>query len=131
MDRILRARLVRFVLVGGGAAALLMALTFALIRAGVPPFAGGLCAYALTFVVAYALQRNWTFEGAGRHGRTLPRYFLLQAGCALASASLSHLLVAVLRWPPAQASAAMTVCVSAVSYVVSTVWVFADDKRPS
>jgi putative flippase GtrA len=124
-------RLVRFVIVGGGSAALLMALTFGLIRAGAPPFAGGLAAYAVSFAVAYLLQRNWTFEGAGSHARTLPRYLALQAGCALLSGGLSHLLATALGWPAAAASAVMTLCVAAVSYLGSSLWVFADDPRAS
>jgi putative flippase GtrA len=123
-----RARLVRFVVVGAGSAGLLMALAFGFIRAGAPPFAGGLAAYAVSFGVAYLLQRNWTFDGAGDHARTLPRYLAVQAGCALASGGLSHLLVAALGWPPALASAVMTVCVAAVSYLASSLWVFADEQ---
>ena len=128
---LLSARVVRFVLVGGGAAGLLMVLTYGFLRLGVPPFPAGLCAYALSFVVAYTLQRNWTFGGAGSHARTLPRYFALQAVLALSSGGLSQVLVKALHWPSAEASAAMTVCVSAISYLGSSRWVFADDDRPS
>lgn len=123
----------RFLIVGGGTAALLMGLSFGLMRLGAPPFGAGLAAYAVSFVVAYTLQRNWTFraEGraAGRHSRTLPRYLLVQASCALVSGALSHLLVRVFGWPPALASAGMTVCVAGVSYFASSLWVFADDAR--
>jgi putative flippase GtrA len=125
-----RARLVRFVIVGVGSAGLLMALTFGFIRAGAPPFVGGLAAYAATFCVAYLLQRNWTFDGAGDHARTLPRYLAVQAGCALVSGGLSHLLVTTFGWPTAAASAVMTVCVAAISFLASSLWVFADEQRP-
>lgn len=124
LRRLLRLQITRFVIVGGSTAALLMALTFAFLRAGAPPFAGGLAAYAITFVIAYLLQRNWTFQRAGRHSRTLPRYLTVQVGCGLASGGLSHLLAGTLGWPPAAASAVMTVCVSAVSYFASSLWVF-------
>lgn len=117
----------RFLIVGGGAAALLWLLTFVFLRLGAPAFASGLGAYAIAFVVAYLLQRNWTFGGAGRHRRTLPRYFLVQASCALASGGLSHLLTSTLGWPAIAASLTMTVCVSAFSYLASTYWVFADE----
>jgi putative flippase GtrA len=118
---------VRFVIVGGGAAALLMALTYAFLRMGVPPFPAGLFAYAICFLVAYSLQRSWTFGGTGAHRRTLPRYLALQAALALVSGVLSQILVRALGWPPAEASAVMTLCVSAVSYLGSSRWVFADD----
>lgn len=123
----LRLRVIRFVIVGGGCAALLMALTYAFLRLGIPPFAAGLCGYGLSFVVAYLLQRNWTFEGVGRHGRTLPRYFTLQAALALSSGGLSLALVKALHWPRAEASAVMTLCVSAISFVGSSRWVFVGD----
>jgi putative flippase GtrA len=121
--------MVRFVLVGGSAAGLLMALTYAFLRLGVPPFPAGLGAYALAFVFAYTLQRNWTFGGAGRHARTLPRYFALQLILALSSGGLSQVLVKALHWPSAEASAVMTLCVSAISYLGSSRWVFAEENQ--
>lgn len=126
---LLRARAVRFVIVGGSATLLLMSLTYVFLRAGAPPFPAGLCAYGVSFVFAYLMQRNWTFGGAGRHSRTLPRYFALQFGLALASGVLTQVLTKQLKWPPAEASAAMTLCVSAISYFGSSRWVFAADKR--
>lgn len=130
LGTVLRARAVRFVIVGGSATMLLMTLTYVFLRAGAPPFPAGLCAYGLSFVFAYLMQRNWTFGGAGRHARTLPRYFVLQFGLALTSGGLSQVLVRTLKWPPAEASAAMTLCVSAISYLGSSRWVFAADKPP-
>lgn len=123
---LLSARVARFVIVGVGSAALLAVVTYLLIQAGVSPFASGLIAYAVAFGVAYALQRNWTFEGAGRHSRTLPRYFLVQAACALISGGLTHALKSWLGWPAAGASLAMTFVVAVISYLASTYWVFAD-----
>lgn len=128
LDRLLQAQLVRFIIVGGGTAAQLMVLTFAFLKAGAPPFLGGAGAYAITFVVAYLLQRNWTFRSAERHARTLPRYFLVQFACGLASGGLAHLLAQVLGWPAAVASAVMTVCVSAISYFATSLWVFSDER---
>ena len=118
----------RFVIVGGGCAALLAALTYAFIQLGMAPFPAGLVAYAISFSVAYLLQRNWTFGGAGRHARTLPRYFLVQASCALASGGLSFVLKALLAWPTVAASLAMTVVVSLLSYVATRYWVFATER---
>jgi len=129
LGKLLRPRLVRFLIVGGSATALLMALTYAFLRLGVPPFRAGIGAYALSFVFAYLLQRNWTFQRAGR--QTLPRYFALQLALALVSGSLSHVLTKALQWPPAAASAVMTVCVSAISYFGSSRWVFAGAREPN
>lgn len=129
ISRLLEPRIVRFVIVGGGATALLMTLTYAFLRLGIAPFPAGLGAYALSFVAAYLLQRNWTFRGAGRLRRTLPRYFALQLGLALTSGGLSHVLNDALGWTPAATSAVMTVCVSAISYLGSSRWVFAGERE--
>lgn len=128
LGSLLGYRLVRFVIVGGGAAALLMTLNFGFMRLGLPPFAAGLTAYAISFVFAYTLQSLWTFPSDKRHSRTLPRYLIVQVCCALISGALSHLLVRMLDWTPAVASAVMTVCVSGLSYFLSSLWVFADDN---
>ena len=122
-------RIVRFLIVGIGAALLFFALTYALVSLGMPPFAGALLAYAAAFVVAYSAQRNWTFGGGHHHSHALPRYFLLQAGCALGSGLLAHVAVDSLQMPPLAMSALTTVAASAVSYVASSLWVFADRSR--
>ena len=88
-----RQRIVRFLSVGIGAALLFFALTYAFVSLGMPPFAGALLAYAAAFVVAYSAQRNWTFGGGHDHSHALPRYFVLQAGCALGSGLLAHVAV--------------------------------------
>jgi hypothetical protein len=84
----------------------------------------------LTSPLIPRLVMGGLIDGAGDHVRTLPRYFAVQAGCALMSGGLSHLLATTLGWPAAAASAVMTVCVAAVSYLASSLWVFADEPRP-
>lgn len=122
--RLTEQRLLRFVVVGGGAAALLFVLNLVLVSAGMPPFAASVLAYAVAFIVAYAAQRNWTFAGEHPHGRALPRYFLLQAACALFSGLVSHLAVSQAGLTPLAMAAATTVLTSAASFVASSLWVF-------
>jgi len=121
-------RFVRFVTVGVGAAALLLVVSYLLASAGLPPFAAGLIAYAIAFVVAYSAQRGWTFGAAHGHGYALPRYFALQAGCALMSGVIAHVSVDRLHMSPLAMSVLVTVAASAVSYVVSSLWVFPDKR---
>lgn len=121
-------RPLRFLVVGGGAAGLLLVLTYAFVRAGAPAFAAGVGAYAISFVTAYLLQRNWTFGGAASHRRALPRYLILQAGCALISGGLTHLLKVSLGWSPLAASLVMTGLVAIISYFGSSLWAFADER---
>ena len=125
----LRLRAVRFVTVGVGSALLFFVLTYALTSLGMPPFAGAVVAYAVAFVTAYSAQRNWTFDGAHAHGRALPRYFVLQAGCALGSGVLAHVATEKLQMSPLVMSAVTTVAACVVSYFLSSLWVFADQSR--
>lgn len=120
------ARLFRFVVVGAGAAALFFVLAFLLVSAGLPPFAGSVIAYATAFVIAYAAQRGWTFGGRHRHGHALPRYLILQAGCATLSGLVSHVAVNELGLPPLAMSALATLAAGGASYVLSSTWVFPD-----
>ena len=124
-----RQRIMRFLTVGIGSALLFFALTYAFVSLGMPPFAGALLAYAVAFVVAYSAQRNWTFGGGHDHSHALPRYFVLQAGCALGSGLLAHVAVDTLQMPPLAMSALTTVAASAVSYVASSLWVFRENSQ--
>ena len=119
-------RIVRFLVVGIGAAALLLVLSYLFVRWGMTPFSGSTAAYAISFIAAYTAQRNWTFGGAGRHQQTLPRYFVLQAGCAITSGVTAHTAVSVFGASPFVMSLATTIVASAVSFVLSSQWVFAE-----
>lgn len=118
-------RLQRFVIVGVGAALLLFGLSYAFVRLGMSPFAGSTLAYAIAFVVAYCAQKSWTFQSRERHMTTLPRYFVLQAGCAITSGITAHTAVTVFGASPIVMSAVTTIVASAVSFVLSSIWVFA------
>jgi putative flippase GtrA len=126
----IRPRAVRFLAVGIGAALLFFALTYALVSLGMPPFAGTVVAYAAAFVTAYWAQRNWTFGGGHAHGRALPRYFVLQAGCALGSGVLAHVASEKFQMLPLTMSTLTTVAAGVVSYFLSSLWVFADRSEP-
>ena len=120
-------RLFRFAIVGIGAAALLFVLSYAFVHFGMSPFTGSTIAYAIAFAVAYTAQRNWTFESNQRHGRTLPRYFLIQAGCAITSGATAHTAVTFFGASPLVMSLVTTIVASAVSFVLSSLWAFAPD----
>lgn len=117
-------RLLRFVVVGVAAAAMLFTLGWLFVRGGLSPFTGSVIAYVATFLCAYVAQRGWTFGGLHSHAHALPRYFILQLGCALFSGLVSHVARTGLGLPPLAMSAVMTVAVSVVSYIGSLLWVF-------
>ena len=122
-------RLIRFAVVGIGAALLFFVLSWALVSAGLPPFVGSVIAYVLAFVVAYSAQRGWTFEGRHDHAHALPRYLVTQLACATFAGLSAHVAVSIFSASPLVMSAITTVAASAASYVLSLVWVFRDDQR--
>jgi len=123
---VVSTRLARFVVVGVGAACLLFVMTFVLTSAGLPPFPGSVLAYAVAFAVAYTAQRGWTFGARHDHSHALPRYFALQAGCAVFSGIVSHVAVTRFGMSALAMSALTTVAASAASYILSLAWVFPD-----
>lgn len=120
-----RPRSVRFLIVGGGAAALMFALTYLFRQSGMPSFAGSIAAYAIVFAIAYSAQRSWTFGGTHSHRHALPRYLAVQLGCAVISGLVGHVCTAILAAPPFLMSVAVTVTAGAGSYLLSSHWVFA------
>lgn len=119
-----RRRLFRFLTVGVGAALLFFVLSWLLVSLGLSPFIGSVVAYAIAFVVAYSAQRGWTFGGQHDHVSAMPRYLALQLGCALFSGLVSHLAVTRFGLSALAMSALTTVAAGAVSYVMSSLWVF-------
>ncbi|HEY6632520.1 MAG TPA: GtrA family protein [Rhizobiaceae bacterium] len=120
-----RQRSVRFLIVGGGAAALMFALSYLFRRIGIPPFAGTTAAYAIVFAVAYSAQRGWTFGGAHAHRRAFPRYLAAQLGCAVMAGLVGYAFADILAAPAVVMSAAVTATAGIGSYVLSSRWVFA------
>jgi putative flippase GtrA len=115
---------IRFIVTGGGAAALFFVLSVAFVTTGAPPFWGSLAAYAVAFLASYLLQRGWTFRSLHRHGHALPRYLILQLGCALSSAAAAQALVSLFAAPVLLMSFIATGFAGVVSYVLSSKWVF-------
>ena len=119
-----RTRLFRFLTVGVGVTLLFFVLSWLLVSLGASPFIGSVVAYAIAFVIAYSAQRGWTFGGQHDHASAMPRYLALQLGCALFSGMVSHLAVTRFGMSALAMSALTAVAASAVSYVLSSLWVF-------
>jgi putative flippase GtrA len=117
---------VRFAVVGVAAAALFFVLAYLFVSVGMTPFAGTVVAYGIAFAAAYAAQRAWTFGARHGHGHALPRYFIIQLGCALMSGILAQLLVTYLQMPPLFMSAVTAAAASVASYFLSSRWAFAE-----
>jgi putative flippase GtrA len=129
-DRSNFTQMLRFARVGLGVAVFFMLLAYALVS-GAPPFWASVLAYAICVVVAYLLQRFWTFEAKHRHREALPKYFALQAACAVLSGLVPR--AAIHRFGAAHLVAAGLAALTAgvLSYMGSTLFVFPNARRPS
>ncbi len=117
---------VRFIIAGGSGAVLFFLLSFLIVSAGMPPFAGTSLAYLVCFLTVYTVHRYWTFSTDVPHGRAFPRYLLLQLFCASAAGWFAHFLVHTYGFQPLAMSALTTVASSVFSYFVTSLWVFAE-----
>ena len=125
MRNLVSSRLLRFLIVGVGANLLLFVLTCLLLRSGVPAFFAGALAYAAAFGAAYLAQREWTFGGMHGEGSPLPRYVAAQLACAAASSLVGQVCADVFAATPPATSLAVTATAGAMSYLISSRWVFA------
>lgn len=116
----------RFVVVGVGAAILLTLANWGLLRLGLAPFLAGLLAYGLAFGVAYSAQHGWTFGGTASHRRALPRYGLVQAGCALLAGAVTA-AIALAGGDALTSALVATLAASLTSFVLSRRWAFREE----
>jgi putative flippase GtrA len=123
-----RRRLLRFIIVGAGANFLLLLLTYALLRLGLPTFLAGSLGYAVAFCAAYLAQRAWTFEGRHRHGSALPRYVVAQLACAVVASLVGQVCADIFAMAPLATSVAVAGTAGVTSYFMSSRWVFRGRK---
>ncbi|MET0293728.1 MAG: GtrA family protein, partial [Phenylobacterium sp.] len=117
------ARLIRFLVSGGLATFVFFLASYLFLRFGWRPAAANLCAYATAFGLGYGLQRGWTFEARHAHGHALPRYFVVQAACAVLAAGVGE-AGAWLGLSPLPLSLTSALACGAASYLASSFWVF-------
>jgi putative flippase GtrA len=130
-DRSNVPRMLRFACVGVAVAGFFMFLTYVLVCGGTPPFWASVLAYVVCFVVAYLLQRFWTFEAKHPHREALPRYLALQVGCAVFSGLVPQVAIDHFGATRLVAVGLATITASVLSYVGSMLFVFPDARRPS
>lgn len=82
-------------------------------------------AFITTFLVAYFLQRNWTFASRAGHRTLLPRYLMAQLLCMAGSAGTAEIAHSMPLLSSSLIIAAITTLVSGgMSYFLSSRWVF-------
>jgi putative flippase GtrA len=123
---------VRFVVVGGSAALLYIAVA-SLLAAYTPlsNWLASIIAYACMIIPAYLAQRALAFRAETDHGIALPRYVLLQAICAAMSAPLTILIEGLTALPPEVTFAIVAIFLACFSFVLSRHWVFGPERHSS
>lgn len=116
----------RYAVAGAVATASHYALMGALVEAAHWPAALASGAGAtLGAVVAYGLNRAWTFAGSGvPHRQALPRFLAVAGAGALANATVVWAGTAGLGWHWLAAQAAATLAVLLASYAANRRWSF-------
>lgn len=116
-----------FVLVGGGAALALAAITTAMIslRTGVPDWLMGALCYAAFVVPVYLLHRRVSFRSTAAHRQAFPRYLAVQLSAIALVSLFSWLCYTVLGIETAIGSVIVLGLTAAVNFVVLRLWAFA------
>lgn len=121
----------RFVIVGIGVAALQFSLIWMFLILGARAAVASAGAYFIAFCVAFVGQHYWTFAAANaRVGRTLPRYLIAQMVSATLAALAAEIAETVMALPHSAIAMTSTLTGGALSYVLSSRWAFAADRRP-
>lgn len=115
-----------FVVIGGGAAALFIALsTFVLgLDTGIPRWLASTACYGLLVVPVYLLHHRFTFRSSVPHAVALPKYMATQAMAVVVSAAMAIPVYHLLHLAPLPGSILVTGLTSVGSYVVLRVWTF-------
>ena len=122
-------RSVRFLFAGGMTAGLYFGIIYMLLILDVPSWLAALIAYLLAFTVGYAVQKFFTFQSKSNHSVSLPRYAVLQGCCATIAALCAFGAERFGLTQPLMISLLSTSILGVVTYLVSSKWVFQNDKN--
>jgi putative flippase GtrA len=117
----------RFVLVGGSAAATHLLIVWALVQgAQWPPLGANVLAFLLAFWVSYGGHFLLTFANAGAtHRQALPRFFIIACSAFVVNELLYLAALRLLSWHYLISLLAVLLIVAAGTFVSSKLWAFA------
>ena len=118
------AQLARFLVVGFSNTAITLLVYATLVRAGVPPVAASVAAFAAGAVNGFRLNRAWTFRSSRRGVGTRARYVIVAALGVGLNASGVALAVDVAALPKLAGELAALPLVTATTFALSRAWVF-------
>ena len=119
--RILRAgHLLRYVMAGGAAAVVHLAvLAIAVEAAGLPSVAGSAVGFAAAIAVNYTAQYYWVFGATARHGAAFPRYLAVTLAMLGVNSAMFAALVGATSLHYIVVQVLVTATVTALNYVIN------------
>jgi putative flippase GtrA len=120
----LTGQLARFLVVGASNTAVTLVVYAVLVRAGVPPVAASVVAFAAGAANGFRLNRAWTFRSERRGLATGARYVTVAALGAGLNALGVALALHVAELPKLAGELAALPPVTAATFVLSRAWVF-------
>jgi putative flippase GtrA len=115
----------RFILVGGGTAALYFGIFYLLVYSAiVHTTIAGLLACLIAIIFNYVLHYSWTFASNAPHGKVLYRYLAMQLGSLCLNGLIIHYGI---KWLPVHFL--IVQCLAAVATIfwnlcLSSLWVY-------
>lgn len=122
--------LIWFLLVGGGAALVLAAVTTAMIslRTGAPDWVMAALCYAAFIGPVYLLHRRLSFRSEAGHGQAFPRYVAVQLSAIVLVSLFSWICYSVLGVATAIGSVLVLVLTAGVNFMLLKLWAFATHR---
>lgn len=126
-ERPVTTELAWFLLVGGGAALALAAVTTMMIslRTGLPDWVMGALCYAAFIGPVYLLHRRLSFRSDAAHGQAFPRYAAVQLSAIALVSVFSWLCYTVLGFSSLIGAAIVLGLTAGVNFAVLRLWAFA------
>jgi putative flippase GtrA len=125
------ARIFRFLVIGGGAAAVHWLTVFAVVhQTGMDPLLANIVAFLCAFSVSYFGHKNWTFEAQDQaHGSALVKFFTVAVTGFCINESVYALLLKGMHVHYLIGSAVAIVVAAVSTYILSNSWAFHPGKK--
>ena len=128
---IIPARIFRFLVIGGSAAAVHWLVVLAVVsQTGMEPLIANIIAFLCAFSVSYFGHKNWTFEARDQaHGPAAVKFFTVAVTGFCINESVYALLLKGMHIHYLIGSAVAIVTAAVSTYVLSQSWAFHPGKK--
>ena len=122
------AQIVRFALIGGGAAAFYTILNYFALGffVNIPKALISSLCYSLFIIPVYLLQKHFAFESKSKHSKALPRYVIVQIIALLCNFLAAKTIFDIWHLPNFIGSGIAIIATSLMSFLAMKLWTFKD-----